>query len=136
MGIGFIIRDHAGETVAMMCANKGYVTDPTLAEALGVLQAADLVRQLDMHRVTLEGDALSIVQAMQKEGECCSAFGQVVNDAKEMMSRCQSRAVQHVNRTANESAHCLAKIALMMDENRLWRGDFPSCIEDYVCTEP
>jgi ribonuclease HI len=87
-GIGVIIRDQVGETVAMMCATKNHVTDPMLAEALGVWQALDFARQLDLRKVTLEGDALSIVQAMQKERDCWSAFGQVVNDAKEMMSKC------------------------------------------------
>ena len=87
-----------------------------LAEALGVWQASDLVRQLDLHKVTLEGDALSIVQAMQKERDCWSAFDQVVNDAKEMMSKCQSWGVQHAHRTTNKSAHHLAKWALTMGD--------------------
>lgn len=88
MGIGVLIRDHGGEVVAMLCASKGYVTDPSLAEALATWQASDLIQRLDMRKVILEGDVLSIVQAMQKEGECWSEFGQLVNDAKEMLSRC------------------------------------------------
>jgi ribonuclease HI len=133
VGIGVIIRDHERDIIAMLCANKRYVTDPLLAEALAVWQASDLVKQLDLRRVTLEGDALSIVQAMEKKGDCRSEFGQVLNDAKETMNRCLSWDVQHVKRSANEGAHQLAKLALTIEDDRLWRKDFPSCIMGYVC---
>jgi hypothetical protein len=46
-----------------------------------------------------------------------------------------SWGVQHAHRTANKSSHRFAKLALTMDENGIWRGDFPSCIRDYMCTE-
>jgi hypothetical protein len=77
-GIGVIIRDHEGDIIVMMCANKRYATNSLLAEALVVWQASDLVKQLDLHRVTLEKDALSIVQAMEKKGDCWNEFGQDV----------------------------------------------------------
>lgn len=41
MGAGIIVRDHAGQVVAIKCMAWPYVTDPTVAEAMAVKTAAE-----------------------------------------------------------------------------------------------
>lgn len=45
------------------------------------------------------------------------------------LSNCfQSWEVCHVPRIANYGAHGLTKLALALEEDHLWRDDFPICI--------
>jgi ribonuclease HI len=67
MGVGVIARDHEGKAVAMFCANKGFVQDPTMAEAQAAWEAVELTRRLNIRKIILEGDSLEIVKMLQKK---------------------------------------------------------------------
>jgi hypothetical protein len=85
----------------------------------------------------LEGDdSLEIVQALQKNGSCGSLYGQVVNETKMLLDHHdQVLEVNHVRRVANNAAHCLAKLALVQGEERIWRHDFPTCMNQIVLAD-
>ncbi|XP_059455066.1 uncharacterized protein LOC132185289 [Corylus avellana] len=111
-GIGVIVRDHEGKPLAMLCASKRHVYNPTMAKAIAACRAVELAVQLDLHRFISKGDALVIVQALRSDEGCWSLFGQVVNDARDMLNNHQVWEVQHVSINANDDAHRLAKMAL------------------------
>ena len=64
--MGVIAREHEGKAIAMFCANKGRVQDPTMAEAVAVWEAIELAHRLGLRRLILEGDVLEIVQMLKK----------------------------------------------------------------------
>jgi hypothetical protein len=64
-----------GKAIAMLCARKSYVSDPTMAEEISVWRAVELAVQMDLCRIILEGDALVIVQALRRDEDCWNLFG-------------------------------------------------------------
>jgi hypothetical protein len=67
-------------------------------------------RDLEMQNIILEGDALEIAHALQKEGQFWSRYGQLIVDAKKMLK--SLRYVRHVKREANIVVHYLVKAAI------------------------
>jgi ribonuclease HI len=65
MGVGIIIRTHEGEVMATKCSTKPYITDPQTAEVVAAWTAANLVWQLELKDVILEGDSLPVVQVLR-----------------------------------------------------------------------
>jgi hypothetical protein len=61
--------------------------------------------RMDLRNVVFERNALEIVQALNKEGNCWTTYGQIVNDAKDEVDKHQGWAVQYVSRLANGGAH-------------------------------
>lgn len=110
MGIGVIARNHEASPLAMLCARTEFVSDPTIAEAIAAWRAVELAMKLGFCFITLEGDALLIVQALSGDENCWSLRGQVANDAREMLRTFQEWGIQHVSRAANGAAHRLAKM--------------------------
>ena len=135
MGVGVIARDHKGTVLAMFCATKRYVQDPTMAEAVAAWEAMELAQRLDLRRFILEGDALEIVQMLRQEGGCGTIYGQLLNDVKEQLRRWQGWEIQHISRRGNSVAHHLTKLALEQDGNIEWRDGFPSSILDLAFSE-
>jgi hypothetical protein len=68
IGVGIVIQDHKGVVRATMCSSKPYVSDPTVAEALGARQAVELCRNLGFQNILLEGDAKEIVSEIASGG--------------------------------------------------------------------
>jgi hypothetical protein len=45
MGIGLIVRDHAGGVVVMACETKEFVDEPVVAEALAARRGVELCEE-------------------------------------------------------------------------------------------
>jgi hypothetical protein len=54
-----------------------------MAKAVGAWFAVALAKRLGLRNVLIEGDALEVVDAISKEGNCWTVYGQIVNDIKE-----------------------------------------------------
>ena len=75
MGVGIAIRVHIGKALVMTCATKDFINNSTMAEAVGEWLAVALVIRLGLRNVLIEGDALEVVQAINKEGNCWTIYG-------------------------------------------------------------
>jgi ribonuclease HI len=132
MGVGISVRDHTGKVVVMACATKDFINNPTMAEAVGAWFAVALAKRLGLRNVLIEGDALEVVDAINKEGNCWTVYGQIVNDIKEDLGIWQGWNFQHVSRRDNGVAHRLAHLAFMHGAGREWRADFPFHVDEVV----
>jgi hypothetical protein len=94
----------------------------------------ELGLKLEWRKIILEGDALEVVQALQREESGWGRNG-AVHDAKQQMERFMEWRMAHVHRQANDVAHSLAKFALSLQDEQLWMTDFPSCIYSRVFAE-
>lgn len=135
MGIGLIVRDHAGGVVAMACETKDHIQDPAVAEAIAARRGVELSGELGIRRLLLEGDALQIVQAISSDVGVWVPYGVIIEDTMQMLQRFQEHDVMHIQREANQAAHHLAKLALTLGVNRVWREDFPESLHDIVTAE-
>jgi hypothetical protein len=135
MGIGLIVRDHAGGVVIMACESKKFVHNPAVAEALAARRGVELCAEWGIRKLLLEGDALQIVQALISDTGGWAPYDVITMDAKQKLQNFQEFDVMHVPREANCAAHCLAKLALTLGENRTWRDNFPACMHNVVTAD-
>jgi ribonuclease HI len=130
MGAGVVVRDSHGVVLAMYCTTKGFVTSPSDAETVGAWAAVELAKRLGLQRVIFEGDALEIIQALTRDGDCWASYGQILNEIKSELLQQHGWCFQYVNRAANDVAHKLARLAFLFGEDREWTSNFPICVEE------
>jgi ribonuclease HI len=135
MGVGVVARNHNGDVVGAMCMTKPHIVDPTTAEAVGAWQTVEFCRQMGFSEIIIEGDSIEVVQALRRGDSCWTSYGTVINDAKRGLLNVPQWEVSHVKRGANVVAHMLAKQALVLGADTVWRGTSPACIQDYVYHE-
>ena len=82
VGVGVIGRDHNGHICLAFTACRRFITDPTSAEALAAWTLADICVRLGFTDKILEGDALEVVQALNREELSWGRYGALINDAK------------------------------------------------------
>jgi ribonuclease HI len=104
-------------------------------EAMAVWTASKLVGLLGFKDIILKGDSLEVVQEVRREERSWSNFGNLIEETKKMLHICHSWKIQHVRRTANETAHKVAKMAVSLNICQLWLSMTPLCIRDIVITE-
>jgi ribonuclease HI len=104
-------------------------------QAGGALLAAEFCRDLGFLDVILEGDSLSVIQAIRNPNMSWTAYGQIIGDAKMVLSTRRSWMVNHVRRTANFAANTLAKAALRFSSEAIWLEEIPPCIAEIVSLE-
>ncbi|XP_042962496.1 uncharacterized protein LOC122296768 [Carya illinoinensis] len=112
IGVGVLIRDHTGQVVGALRAQRPFRGRPFDAEAYGALMAAIFIKELGLNKVCLEGDSKQVVDLLQKYGLDWSMGGCLVRDAREILNSCTSWSCSHVLRGLNEAAHQLAQMAM------------------------
>ena len=132
MGVGLAVRDHTGQVWVMACATKDFINDPTTAEAVGAWFTVALAKRLGLRQVIMEGDSLEVVQAINREGNCWTAYGPIVNDIKDDLRSWQGWVFQHTSWRSNGVARQLAHLAFKHGEGREWVADFPLHVEENV----
>jgi hypothetical protein len=75
LGVDVVIRDDSGAFVAALSKIVPYIVDPLIAETVAVWHVAQLVCEMGYQHVLLEGDSLSVISALKKEGPCGSGCG-------------------------------------------------------------
>ncbi|XP_035547375.1 uncharacterized protein LOC118348911 [Juglans regia] len=111
VGVGVIIRDCEGKVIASLRSSRGLFLDAQLGEAVAVLKATSLCVNLELRQVVFEGDALSIVKAVNSPAEKWSSDGMITRDVKCMLQKFDKWSVRNVTRGINFVAHELARNA-------------------------
>jgi hypothetical protein len=79
MGVRVVVRNSSGYVQATLAKVVPYIVDPTLAET-GGLAAVQFCCVLGLQRVVLEGDSLTMIFTLRREGSCWSGYGQLIED--------------------------------------------------------
>lgn len=113
-GIGVLIRNANGELLAAQAKFFSSLMDSSLAAALGsAWYAVKLGCDMGSSHVHLEGDTLSVVAALKKNGPCGSSFGHLIEDTRLWLQRVLPHVfIHHICREVNVAAHCLAKLTI------------------------
>ncbi|XP_059431643.1 uncharacterized protein LOC132165167 [Corylus avellana] len=135
VGLGLLARDANGQFVAARGIKKRIAADPTVAEAIAALHAVIFAKELGFSNVMFEGDALTVVNAINSTRSCESSYGHFVEDVKRYMSDLATSSFVHVLRGANSAAHNLAKEACTHVTDKYWWHCIPPCIGDIIRKE-
>ncbi|KAF5468805.1 hypothetical protein F2P56_012925 [Juglans regia] len=82
MGIGVVVTNWEGRVMATLRSSRKLVPDAKLAEAVAALRAVLFCKQLGISRLLLEGDALNVVNDLNREEVDWSAKGMIIQDIK------------------------------------------------------
>jgi transcription initiation factor TFIIIB Brf1 subunit/transcription initiation factor TFIIB len=82
MGASFIVRDHEGKVIAIMCSSMKFIIDPTMVEDYVAWKVVVFCRDLGLKNVILKGDALDIVNVLRKEEHSWSRYENLLANTK------------------------------------------------------
>ena len=108
--IGVIIRDCQGSPTV---ASSKVLSSPfsiEITEALALQEGVFLASEMGLSKVIFEGDALSIIQAVN-EGNVGGDFGHIIQNIRDLSLSFTWCLFGHLNRNGNRVAHDLAKEA-------------------------
>ncbi|XP_059461784.1 uncharacterized protein LOC132190750 [Corylus avellana] len=135
VGLAAVIRDSQGNMVAAKTVTRKGLIEPVAAEALAALMAVQLSREMGFSRLWLEGDAKTIVDAVNSTEPDWSRIGHLVDDIRMEIQTFTSWKVAYVRREANHVAHMLARMATTQIMDRLWTFVPPDCIAETIVSE-
>jgi ribonuclease HI len=75
MGVRIIVRDRRGRVRAAQCKQMKMMPDPTTGESMGVLLAAEFTHARGFQDITVEGDAMNVVNAISGKDMTWSPYG-------------------------------------------------------------
>lgn len=80
MGAGVIIRNEKGGVMATCHVQKRNVVKPALAECYALRKVMEFCRDLNFDKVTFEGDAQVVLNAMNDPVEDVSFNGSIIEE--------------------------------------------------------
>ena len=80
-----------------------------------------------MFDIIVEGDCLTVIQALLRGGLCPLLFGHIIDETKRLGGVLRSCMFQHVKGDGNRLAHSLAKKAVLSVD--LWVEDLPEDVD-------
>ncbi|XP_042969095.1 uncharacterized protein LOC122301780 [Carya illinoinensis] len=123
--IRIVICDNCREVLVTLCYPKEFVSDPIIVEVFALWRAMKLCDELNFWNAQLEGDALTIVNAVNSLEVNWEWHGQLIEDLKALLKNRRNWTMSYVNRSCNSVAHSLAKMALSVSEELVWMEDHP-----------
>jgi ribonuclease HI len=105
MGFGVVVRNEKGDVIAAQCQYALGLFDPAVAEARAALLGVHLCRERGFIRVHFEGDAQTVVKAVNSQEVDWSRMGLLVDDLRGELQSIQPWRMSFVNRKGNSAAH-------------------------------
>lgn len=119
MGLGWIMRGEEGHFMAAKCYPLHGNFSPKEAEAVAVREALSWLKNRRHDKVLVETDSLLVTNALLQEKDV-SAFDLLILDIKDIAKRFNNINISFVKRSANQSAHKLARTAVSMSDCGEW----------------
>ena len=111
-GLGVVIRDHHGHLVAVLSQKIPLPNLTKTVEALAAWHAAQLVLNIGLDQVELEGDAAIIIKELQAEDSSITIYGHIIEDTKRLTSMLQNFSFSHTRRQEKFSCPCRQELLL------------------------
>lgn len=107
MGIGVIVRDAMGEVSTCLFSPCPFYCTLLIAECSALLRTLEFWVEQSINTIELEGDAQIIIQALKKDNECLTWYGELIEEVK-----CYLR--NQPSGEGSSTAHALAKHGLII----------------------
>ena len=130
--IGVVIRNGVGLVIALcsQCLPQAYSNDEV--EALAVAKALSFATEIGISKVVLEGDSLTIINALSNDQRSLSSFGPLIDDAKFSSVIFDQLHYSYVRRECNFAAHSLTKFASNILDFQVWMEDIPPQLSSVI----
>lgn len=124
-GIGMVARDDKGDLIQAKIVCLHSVVSPVLAEIMAIKKALSWIADTSWRNVTVESDSLISVQAIRSKVSMLSPFGRVVMDCRNLIQRLFTISLCFIKRSANMSAHELARVSYSFSDWVFDRSSVP-----------
>ncbi|XP_042958183.1 uncharacterized protein LOC122293771 [Carya illinoinensis] len=132
MGMDIIARDSNGDPHVMLATQKESVSSVFLAKAFALLRAFTLCAEMGIMRAEFKGDAKMVVEAIKDPNSNYAWHGQLIEDLKHVLETHPSWKLSYANRVNNKVAHELAKLALSIVNETIWREEGPDVVAPLI----
>jgi hypothetical protein len=102
ISLGIVARDYEGFVLAGPRTTRNFLFEPVVVEALAVLHAMELSKEIGFNDIILKGDALQIVKAIKATFNNWSNIGHIVEGINIGLRQMRSWRIEHVKRDANK----------------------------------
>ncbi|XP_031121223.1 uncharacterized protein LOC116024469 [Ipomoea triloba] len=128
MGYGAVLRNHQGQFVAALSGRLFCDRDPYLAESIAVKEALTWLKDRGTENVILETDCLNFCNNFNSARRDFSYVGLIIKQCRVIARDIGITLVRHVNRSANQVAHELARATGSFSVLGVWDSTPPTCI--------
>lgn len=104
IGIGIIVRNGEGDSMAVMCSTTNYLTQLVIAEALALKKACEFCVDLGMAQVIFEGDCQVVVRDVNSKDDSLTSYGSVITDIRIMLAERPQWSTSFTYRESNNIA--------------------------------
>ncbi|KAK9999683.1 hypothetical protein SO802_019286 [Lithocarpus litseifolius] len=123
--VGVIVRNSLGEVMAGLSAHGPAVANSEEAEALACRKAIEFAIDAGFMDLVIEGDNAAVMKATASPRLDRSRLGHIYDDIRMLAAGFRSWSVGCVKRSANSTAHCLARFASQLEEELVWLEESP-----------
>ncbi|KAK2634134.1 hypothetical protein Ddye_028926 [Dipteronia dyeriana] len=129
VGVGLVVRNCQGliaTSAQRICASYTLL----VAEAVAVLHGINLAIDIGLTPFVIEKDVLVVVNSNQKAS--LADIGLIIGEVLIKLQSITGVSAMYVSRKANNVAHNLSKLALIVDNNQFWMEEYPLCVERFI----
>jgi hypothetical protein len=115
--VGVVCRSEQGVFLGASSLTVPGIADPTVMEAIACREALALAKDLQLPRITVASDCLTVINALKTEG-FKGGYSMVLDEVKEDARLLSEASFRHEDRASNGEAHCLARFAVSSSVGR------------------
>ena len=123
--IAVVIKNGSGSVLVSCTKKLNQAYSGEHIEALAVATALSFASEIGFKRAVLEGDSLSVINALKERVSLLTPTGLLVEDVKSLSQRFDQLLYSHTRREGNHVAHSLAKYAIRILDFFVWMKDVP-----------
>ena len=132
VGIGVVIRDHLGQTVASLSEQTALPSTVEAVEAIACRRAITFAQEIGLRDVIVEGDSETVINLLNSKSPCLASFGHIIDDSRAIASSFRYYSFSHTKRMGNTVADKLAKLAKFCNFPQIWLEDIHHDAANFV----
>jgi ribonuclease HI len=122
---GVVCRSANGDFLGASTLTVSGIIDPTTMEVVACREAMALAKDLQLQRVTVASDCLSVINAINSEG-FKGSYSMILDEVKADARHLQECSFRHESRLSNFESHRLARFAVSSNLGRqVWLLQLP-----------
>ena len=130
-GLGLIMRREDGGTVVVATREAQSGEDVKLAEALGILEALQFIKENGLRSIIVETDSQACVKAILSKCRSRSYWGKTIEACILLCNSLDKIDIKWTNMNSNHVAHEIACWATK-EPDRYWTSKFPKPIFAHI----
>jgi ribonuclease HI len=110
--IAIVARSEAGVYLGASAVHLPGVSDPEVLEAMAVREGVNLAQDLNLPRIMLATDCLSVVKVLKKVN--LGSYSHIIQEIKANAANLEDVSFVHEHRSSNREAHNLAPFSAFL----------------------